>query len=132
LEDLGLWRSIEGRRALADRPHSGLQEVEECLGFADGVEVEIDDDVVSIVDRLLDALPTYAGLFAELGESFKRLSPEVEVGDWVLDVQGRHGRLLDGMWASFEVRDAPRAAAIPDIWGLRVGSRLVRFERVAG
>jgi hypothetical protein len=59
-------------------------------------EVEVEDDVPLVVGRLPEALVGGAGGGARAGEPFERGEPGVEVGDRVLDVQGRHGVLRVG------------------------------------
>ena len=74
---------------LITNPRS-LQERQEAVRLLDGVEVKVDDDVVVVVDRLLNALAAYPGLRTEPRELVERGLPGGEVRDRMLDVQGRH------------------------------------------
>ena len=124
----------EGGGIGAGGPDRGPQEAEEGRCVVGGVEVEVDDDVVGVVNRPLDALLAYPGLLAGLGEAAERGVPRVEVGDGMFDVQGGHGvsRLS---WAAVrsDARRAGRSLPIPGTWGLRVAepSRCPGSLRVA-
>lgn len=97
------------------------------MGAVDGVEVEVDDDVAGIIDRLLDPLSQNSRLRATVREALEGAVPLVEVGDRVLDVQGRRhrGLLGRGWWAYvFDRRDVQRRRPsqvpgflrLPSVW----------------
>ena len=114
LEQARAGRAGERGRGLPRRPHGALQESQEALRLLAGREVEVDDDVAVVVDRLRDAFGGDAGLAARIGEPVVGGPPGGEVGDRVLDVQGGHRVLRARSGAT--VGTLP-AADIPTIWG---------------
>lgn len=86
-EDLRLWCPDEGGGIGAGGPDVGPQEAEEAFCLAGGVEVEVNDDIVGVADRSLDALPADPGLPPGLGEAPERGTPGIEVGNGVFDVE---------------------------------------------
>jgi hypothetical protein len=65
-----------------------------------GVEVEVEDDVARVVGGLPDVLAGDAGSSATVGEAAEGGQPGLQVGDRVLDVQGRWTGLPPGGAAS--------------------------------
>lgn len=93
VDDARLWRADQSRRVGRSRPDLGLEEPLEAPGLVDGGELQVDDHVARIVDRLDDPFPQYAALLASLGEPAERRVPGVEVVDRVFDEQCGHGCL---------------------------------------
>src|SRR6202042_27496 len=79
LEDRGLRGAQEGGGIGAGGPDRGLQEAEERRSVVGAVEVEVDDHVVGVANRPLDALLAYPGLLTGLREAAERGVPRVEV-----------------------------------------------------
>ena len=74
-----------------------------CL--VDGVEVEVDEHVVGVVDRPLDTVGLDTGLGAGVREALEGGESTIEVGDGVFDVQCGHGALLCGrFWCDHHAR----------------------------
>jgi hypothetical protein len=98
-EDPGLRRSGEGRCVFARGPDLLTEKPDERFRLVGGVEVEIDDDVVGVIDRPLDAVPEHTGPLPEFGEPVECPFPEIEIDDRMFDVQCRHDdSLAGGVW----------------------------------
>src|SRR5438876_979366 len=63
---------------------------DDAAGGGGGVELEVDQDVVRIVDGAQDAVAADAGLFAAGWIAVEGPLPGGEIGDGVLDSQDRH------------------------------------------
>ena len=82
---------IEAGRVLGDDRALSRRKVLKTLCLLHGVEVEVDDDIVRVVDRSAHMVTFDAGLLPGVVETPERLLPHFEVCDGVLDVQGGHG-----------------------------------------
>ena len=69
LEDSRLRGSGEGWGVLRRTPNPRPQEVQEPRRFAGGLEVQIDDDVVGVIDRAQDTVAADTGFLARLREA---------------------------------------------------------------
>jgi len=63
-----LERARVGGGVDAGGPDVRLEEAEEAFCLAGGVELEVNDDIVEVADRPLDALLAYPGLPPGLGD----------------------------------------------------------------
>lgn len=94
LEDDGAWCAAEPWRASRVGPDSGPEDVQEVGGACGVFEVELDDDVAVVVDRLADAIGRDSAMCPDLCGPVERRPPLVVVGDGMLDVQGRHPTIV--------------------------------------
>jgi hypothetical protein len=83
-------RSGEPQRHLARLPNHGFEEVFEPGGIVDGLELEINDDVLVVIDWLVDALRQHTRLPSCVREAVEGGEPSSKVGDRVLDVECSH------------------------------------------
>lgn len=90
VEDDRIGRSDERGGVGRSCPDLGLEEPEERRGLLDGVEVEIHDDAMRIVERLAYQFAYDAGVATHLSEGLERGSPDGEIADGMVDVQGGH------------------------------------------
>ena len=79
---------------LGSRPHNGREEVSERGCGVNGVEVEVDNHVVGVIDRALDPLGAHACVPSRVIELSEGLGPGFEVRDGVLDAKRHH--VFDG------------------------------------
>lgn len=66
-----------------------MQEVPEALGLIHGVELEVDDDVLGVVDRPTDLMTPDAGLLSGAFETLESLLPHTsksEMACWMRKV----------------------------------------------
>ena len=86
--------AAESWRASRVGPDPGAEDVEEGGGAFCVVEVELDDDVAVVVDRLADAMGDHSAIGSELFGAVERRPPLLVVGDRMFDVQGRHPTIV--------------------------------------
>src|SRR5215472_1865580 len=85
-EDARLGCAQEGGRVFARGPYVGFEERKEGCRVGGGVEVEIHDDVVRIIDRLLHRVSAYACILARARPAVEGRAPGAVVGDRMLDM----------------------------------------------
>src|SRR5579863_3911256 len=77
-----------------------------------GLEVQLDDQVLAVVDGTADPFSEDASLPSCVGETVKRSFPGAKVCDRVLNAQGEHDRLLDRLRRLKRcLKDSPIASA---------------------
>ena len=91
VEQSGHRRSLECWGVFGDCPDLGAQEAEEPLGSWLIVEVEVDEHVVGVFERLVHSMVPDSGLLARRAEAIERLPPLGEVADGVFNPQSRQG-----------------------------------------
>src|SRR5215471_17890121 len=74
-EDARLGSAQEGGRVFARGPYVGFEERKEGCRVGGGVEVEIHDDVVRIIDRLLHRVSAYACVLARARHAVEGRAP---------------------------------------------------------
>jgi hypothetical protein len=88
---------------LPDAPHD-RDEPFGCLG---GIEIQIDQHVIRVVDRAIHAIPAHARTLAPRWIAVESSTPIGVVADWVLDLDGYHDRTSLVIVDSMSARDAP-------------------------
>jgi len=90
VENHGLRDPVQAGRVLGRGPDVSVKQLQERSGSVDGLEIEVDDDEVVVVDRSAQPGTGDARRSSHVGEAVEGAAPRVVIGDGMFDVESGH------------------------------------------